>query len=73
MEVDLLEVVSHCVDQAALSVSASHVLAWLRGVDYIANTCARSKQNVQDAFFFQDTPYLLTDVTICNPGKTFFT
>lgn len=38
VEVDLLEVVSHCVDQAALFVSASNVLSWLCKVDYISNT-----------------------------------
>lgn len=46
VEVDLLEVVSHCIDQAALSVSASHVVARLCGVDDISNTCAGSWQNV---------------------------
>lgn len=45
VEIDLLQVVSHCVNQAALSVSASHVLAWLRGVDYSSNTCAPRRQN----------------------------
>lgn len=33
VEVDLLQVVSHCVDQTALSVFAFHILARLSGVD----------------------------------------
>lgn len=46
VEIDPLEVVSHCVHQAALSVSTSHILPWLCGVDYISNTCTRSRQVV---------------------------
>ena len=38
LEVDLLEVMLHSVDQAALSFSASQEVARLRGVDYSSST-----------------------------------
>lgn len=52
LEVDLLESVSHRVDQTALLVPASRVPVWLHGVHYTSNTCEGSRRNIMCVLFF---------------------